>query len=111
MGRMYESTGTDGLLRTFVHLPGGGKDLGVRHDGGTHLLITIHGIFLLERGHRIKLGIKGSLHLQLIVGIELGIFLYSLLLNHIVTVVLIERVLKLRTRHVYTSHSHHDGVG
>ena len=108
---MYQSTGANSLFRAVVHLTGCLKYLVVRHDGGAHLLITIHSIFLLERAHGIEFGVKGCLHLQFIVGIEVGIFLHRLLIDHTFTIVLIERVLELRKWHVYTSHSHHDGVG
>ena len=63
MGGMHHTTRTNGLLRTIIYRLSLSQKLGIGDDGGAHLLVTIHGIFLLERGQGVELCIEGCLHL------------------------------------------------
>ena len=94
MCRKDESLCTDLLLRTVIGLASLIQHLGIGGHRRQHLLITIDGKLILKGGQCVESGIKGCSHLHLIDGIEVGIFLDSLLVDHALRIILVERILE-----------------
>ena len=110
MGWSDQSPFTDILLDTLIQTLGIGLDIGIRDKGGTHLLVTIHRILLLERTHGVELGIECRCHLQFVVHEKVDIFLHTFLINDILSVVLVKGILKLGAGYIDSCDSHHDWI-
>ena len=110
MGRSDQTPLTDILLDTLIQTLGIGLDIGIRDKGGTHLLVTIHRILLLERSHGVELGIKCRCHLQLVVHKQIDIFLHTFLIDDILAIVLVVGIFKLGAGHIDPCYSHHDWI-
>ena len=100
----------DARLCLLVNLLSLSLHVGIVDEHRTDLLVAISSKLLLERRHRIQMCLFGSLHLQLIVDEQVEILLHILLVDHALGIVLVERILKFRSRHRLSIDNHNRGV-
>ena len=93
------------VIGAALHIYSPGRD-----EHGAYLLVAIEAELLLETAQSVQAGILGRHHLQLVVGIELRVFLHTLLIYYAFGVVLIVIVLKLTAEHGLPIHAHHHWV-
>ena len=105
-----QSTRADRLLRILIHLKGLLLYGLVSHKRGSNLLVTISTELLLIGNHRVELSIKSSLNLQFVINKKVHIFFNGLLVNHAFRIVLVIRILELRTLNGMACNCHNHRV-
>ena len=89
VGCVYQTIGTNALLRVVVNGMCLSQQIGIRHQRRQHLLVAILRKLLTEGCQRIKLcSLRGN-HLEFVIHEQVNIFVNGLLVNNALRVVLV----------------------
>ncbi len=98
------------LLRLFVDAACLALDIFVGDHRGANLLVAVGGELLLKRGGSVDLRVLRGTHFELVVNEQVDIFVNGFLVNHAVGIVLVVRIFKFGTRHIFAGNPHYHGV-